>query len=99
MRIIAVSALREFWTLPGKSKAEQPLKSWIAFTKKASWSNPVEVKETFNSADQLKGSRFIFDIKGNTFRIVAKINYRRQIVYIRFVGTHAEYDEIDPDLI
>ena len=99
MRIIAKSTLEAFWVRPGRGWAEQPLKSWIAFTKKAAWNNPADVKRTFNSADHLKEGRMIFDVGGNKIRIIVMINYKRQIVYIRCTGTHAEYDAIDPDII
>ncbi len=95
MRIIAVSTLRQFWDLPGHQDAEQPLKTWVHIVKAADWSKPTDVKRMFNSADILPGGRAVFDIGGNKYRIVAAIHYRGKRVYVRFIGTHKEYDDID----
>jgi mRNA interferase HigB len=95
MRIIAVSALRDFWTQPGRRDAEQPLRAWVHIVRAADWSKPTDVKAMFRSADILGGSRAVFDIGGNKYRLVAAIHYRGKRVYIRFIGTHGEYDEID----
>jgi mRNA interferase HigB len=99
MRIIAVGTLKRFWEEPRYRDAEQPLRTWISVTKAARWQNPVEIKGTFNTVDILKAGRVIFDIGGNKYRIVAQINYGHAIVYIRFVGTHRQYDEIDAETI
>ena len=95
MRIIAVSALREFWSRPGRRDAEQPLRAWVHIVKAANWSRPTDVKEMFGSADILPNGRAIFDIGGNKYRLVAAIHYRGKRVYVRFIGTHRDYDEID----
>lgn len=95
MRIIAVSTLKLFWEQPAYRDAEQPLRTWIKVTKVARWQNPPEVKATFSSADSLKGGRMIFDIGGNKYRLVTQINYAHAVIYIRFVGTHRRYDQID----
>jgi mRNA interferase HigB len=95
MRIIAVSALREFWSRPGRRDAEQPLRAWVNIVKAANWSRPTDVKEMFRSADILPNGRAIFDIGGNKYRLVAAIHYRGKRVYVRFIGTHRDYDEID----
>lgn len=95
MRIIAVSTLKRFWEARAHSGAEQPLRTWVKVTKAAAWPDPASVKASFNSADILKGGRVVFDIGGNKYRIVAHINYEHAIVYIRFVGTHGQYDQID----
>lgn len=99
MRIISVGTLRDFWTRPGRQDAEQPLRTWIHVVRGAEWSKPGDVKSTFRTADILKGGRAIFDIGGNKYRLIAAIHYRGKRVYIRFVGTHAEYDKIDPEAI
>jgi mRNA interferase HigB len=99
MRIIAVSALREFWIRPGRGDAEQPLRAWVHVVRAAEWSKPTDVKNMFRSADILRGERAVFDIGGNKYRIVAAIHYRGKRVYIRFIGTHAEYDRIDAETI
>jgi mRNA interferase HigB len=99
MRIIALRALREFWEQSGRADAEKPLKTWHAVTRQAVWLNPVEVKQDFNSADVLKGGRVIFDIGGNKYRLVVHIRYAQQIVFIRFIGDHRDYDRINPDTV
>jgi mRNA interferase HigB len=95
MRIIAVSTLRDFWLKPGRGDAEQPLRAWVAIVRAANWSKPTEVKAMFRSADILANGRAIFDIGGNKYRLVAAIHYRGKRVYVRFIGTHKEYDTID----
>lgn len=95
MRIIAVSTLREFWSRPGRSDAEQPLRAWVSVVKVADWSKPTDIKEMFRSADILANNRVVFNIGGNRYRLVVAVHYRGRRVYIRFVGTHAEYDRID----
>ena len=100
MRIIARSALVRFWTdHPDGAKAKPALEAWYAEAKKAKWADPAAVKDQYRSASILKGSRVVFNIAGNSFRLVTKINYGAGIVYIRFVGTHKQYDEIDAESI
>ena len=99
MRIIAVSTLREFWIRPGRSDAEQPLKTWVQVVKAAEWSKPTDVKQMFRSADILRSGRATFDIGGNKYRLVVAIHYRGKRVYVRFVGTHSEYDNIDAETV
>lgn len=93
MRIIAVRTLREFWE--SHADAEQPLKAWYREASETKWSAPADIKARYPSADILPDNRVVFNIKGNTYRLIVKIHYNRAIVYIRFVGTHAEYDKID----
>jgi mRNA interferase HigB len=95
LRIIAVGTLREFWARPGRSDAEQPLRAWASVVKAADWSKPTDVKDMFRSADILANGRAVFNIGGNKYRLVAAVHYRGKRVYIRFVGTHAEYDRIN----
>jgi mRNA interferase HigB len=95
MRIISLSRLREFWTKPGHDDAEQPLRTWVKVVKAAEWSRPTDVKKMFRSADILPNGRAIFDIGGNKYRLVAAVHYRRKRIYVRFIGTHKEYDKID----
>ena len=92
MRIIAKKTLREFWM--SNPDAEDPLLAWFREVEKEDWSKPAQVKEKYRSASFV-GNRVVFNIKGNDYRLVVKINYPRRIVYVRFVGTHKEYDEID----
>lgn len=95
MRIIAVGTLRDFWSRPGRADAEQPLRTWVHVVKGARWARPTDVKLTFRSADIVANDRVVFNIGGNKYRLVAAVHYRGQRVFIRFVGTHAQYDEID----
>lgn len=93
MRIIAKKILREFW---GKHPdCEQQLKSWFHETSKAEWSSTKIIRKKYPSASFLSDNRIVFNIKGNHYRLVVKINYNYQMVWIRFIGTHAEYDKID----
>jgi mRNA interferase HigB len=99
MRVIAVSTLKAFWSKPGHGDAEQPLRTWVHIVEAADWSKPTDVKAMFRSADILKNGRVIFDIGGNKYRLVAAIHYHGRRVYIRFIGTHAAYDKIDPEQV
>jgi len=93
MRIIAVKTLRDFWT--SHADAEQPLKAWYKEASDSRWGGPAEIKRRYPSADILPGNRVVFNIKGNTYRLIVKIHYNTGIIYIRFVGSHAEYDKVD----
>ncbi len=93
MRIIAKKALREFWEL--HPDAEDPLLAWYREVEQEDWDTPAKVKEKYRSASIVGDNRVVFNIKGNTYRLVVRINYPFRVVYIRFVGTHAEYDRID----
>jgi mRNA interferase HigB len=97
MRIVAVSHLRTFWEkYPG---AEQHLKSWLDEVKKATWSQPSDIKAQYGSASILKNRRVVFNIKGNDYRLIVAVAYQYQAVYIKFIGTHLEYDAIDADTV
>lgn len=96
-RIFAKSTLREFWEIYPDS--EQYLKTWYDTAKTTSWKNPNEVKLTYGSASILKNNRIVFNIKGNNYRLIAKFNFEKQWIFIRFIGTHAEYDKIDANNI
>ncbi len=95
MRVIARSTLRNFWR--NHTDAEQPLRAWYVEAKKAVWRSPNEVKEQYKSASILQSGRAVFNIAGNKYRLVVRINYEIQILYIRFIGTHKEYDAINPE--
>ena len=97
MRIIAVSYLRPFWE--SNPDAEQPLKSWVDEVKKANWSQPSDIKAQYRSASILKNRRVVFNIKGNDYRLVVAVRYTSTMMFIRFVGTHADYDRIDAETI
>lgn len=97
MRVIAKKILRDFWEAHADS--EQQLKSWYQETSKADWRNPNEIKREYPSASILNNNRVVFNIKGNNYRLIVKINYDYQIIWIRFIGTHAEYDSINANEI
>jgi mRNA interferase HigB len=100
MRVIAKRTLRQFWeSHPRGSQAETPLRVWYATVEDADWASPADVKATYGDASILKESRVVFNISGNKFRLVARINYPYRVVYVRFVGTHEEYDAIDVETI
>jgi mRNA interferase HigB len=96
-RIIAKKTLREFWEKHADS--EQYLKTWHETTKNSNWNSPNDVKKTYINTSILKDSRVVFNIKGNSYQLIVKFNYVRQWAFIRFIGTHAEYDKIDADTI
>lgn len=93
MRVIAVSTLRAFWQR--HPDAEQPLKAWFAEATQAAWRQPADIKARFRSASILKNRRVVFNIKGNDYRLVVAVRYELGLMYVRFVGTHRQYDRID----
>lgn len=97
MRVVAKRVLREFWEK--HSDAEEQLKTWYQEASRAIWNSTSEIKEEYAKASILKGGRVVFDICGNKYRLVVDINYLRQWVFIRFIGTHADYDKIDANTI
>jgi mRNA interferase HigB len=97
MRVVAKKILREFWKKHADS--EDQLKTWYKEASKASWSNPSDIKDEYAKASILKGGRVVFNICGNKYRLIVDINYLRQWVFIRFIGTHSEYDNINADTI
>jgi mRNA interferase HigB len=100
MRIIAVSTLKAFWTgKPEYADAEKPALAWYRDTLRADWAKPADIKEQFGSASILRDGRVVFNIGGNKYRIVVWINYPYRVVYIRYIGTHAQYDAIDAQTI
>jgi mRNA interferase HigB len=93
MRIIARKTLRDFWeTHPD---VEQSLRAWFHDTKVATWSGPAAIRAVYANASFLANNRVVFNIHGNRYRLIVTINYEYQVVYIRFIGSHAEYDRID----
>jgi mRNA interferase HigB len=93
MKIVAVSTLKRFWARHPDS--EQPLKAWYDEAKHAVWATPRQIKARYASASFIGKNRVVFNIKGNDYRLVVAIAYRFRAVYIKFVGTHAQYDKID----
>ena len=93
MKIIALSTLRDFWAR--HPDAEQPLKAWHDEARHARWNMPQDIKRHYASASFLGKNRVVFNIKGNDYRLIVAVAYRLQAVYIKFIGTHAQYDRID----
>jgi len=100
MRIIALSTLKTFWSSsPAYSDSVEPGLAWYREMLKADWASPNEVKAQFSNASILKDGRVVFNIAGNKYRLVVWINYAYRVVYIRFIGTHKQYDAIDAHTI
>ena len=100
MRVIAISTLKTFWEAhPEYLDAKEPILAWYRHALRADWSTPAQVKQDFRNASILKDGRVVFNIAGNKYRLVVWINYAYRILYIRFIGTHAEYDDINAQSI
>jgi mRNA interferase HigB len=97
MRIISKKTLRDFWEI--HADAEQPLKAWHAKAKLAEWKTSNDIKNDYKNASFVANNRVIFNIKGNTYRLVVAVNYDFGIIYIRFVGSHKDYNKIDTKTI
>ena len=96
-RIFAKSTLRIYWEKHADSG--QYLKTWYDTAMNSDWKSPNDVKQTYANASILKNGRIVFNIKGNAYRLVVKFNFEKQWGFIRFIGTHSEYDKIDADTI
>jgi mRNA interferase HigB len=97
MQIVARRPLRAFWE--AHPLAEAPLRQWISKTAKAIWAGPADIRATFNSADFIADSRVIFNVGGNSYRLVVRISYEYRSVQVKFIGTHAEHDRINPETV
>ena len=93
MKVIAVSTLRDFWAR--HPDAEQPLKAWYDEAKHAVWRTPQDIRQRYASASFVGHNRVVFNIKGNDYRLIVAVAYRFQAIYIKFIGTHTEYDRVD----
>ena len=96
-RIFAKSTLREYWKK--HSDSEQYLKTWYDTAMSSDWETPNDIKQTYASASILKDGRIVFNIKGNSYRLIVKFNFEKQWAFIRFIGTHAEYNKVDANTI
>ena len=96
-RLFAKNTLRHFWEAHPDS--EQYLKTWFDTSMSSNWNTPKEVKQTYVNTSVMKDSRIVFNIKGNSYRLVAKFNFEKLWIFIRFIGTHAEYNKIDANTI
>jgi mRNA interferase HigB len=97
MRVIAQKILREFWERQNDSEGQ--LKTWYKEASKAVWTSPRDIKSEYPKASILKSGRVVFNLCGNKYRLIVQINYSRRWVFIRFIGTHAEYDKLDANKI
>jgi len=93
MRVLSRSTLRTFWEL--HPDAEEALKAWYYEASHATWRSPADIKALYRNASIIANNRVVFNIKGNNYRLIAAIRYDSGIVFIRFIGTHAEYDKVD----
>jgi mRNA interferase HigB len=96
VNVIAVRTLREFWT--SHPDAEGPLQAWYAEATAADWAKPQDIKDRFPSADFV-GDRVVFNLKGNTYRLIVAVYFPGRIMFIKFIGTHAEYDKVDAETV
>ncbi|MBE7440882.1 MAG: type II toxin-antitoxin system HigB family toxin [Flavobacteriales bacterium] len=96
-RIFSKSTLREYWVK--HPDTEQYLKTWYDTVMSSVWKTPNDVKKTYANASILKDSRIVFNIKGNDYRLIVKFNFDKQWAFIKFIGTHVEYDKIDANTI
>lgn len=100
MRVIALSTLRAFWEgRVAYADVREPALAWYRHVLKADWGSPAEVKREFGTASVLRDGRVVFNLAGNKYRLVVWINYPYRVVYVRFIGTHAQYDRIDAQTI
>lgn len=99
MRVISRKTIKDFWEIPQYHDAEEPLKSWFAEASNAEWKTPAEIKRQYGSGSIIHCSRFVFNIAGNKYRLVVKIHYNTGVIFIRFIGTHAQYDQINVERI
>jgi len=97
MRIISRRTLRQFWEK--HPDAEQPLRSWFQLARKSEWTSFNRIKADLPRASIMSGERVVFDIKGNSYRLVVLIKFSQRKMFIRFIGTHAEYDKINAESI
>ena len=100
MRIIALSTIKRAWH--GKSHFDdlrEAALAWYRHAVRADWASPADVKADFGNASVLKEGRAVFNLAGNKYRLIVKINYPYRVIYIRFIGTHAQYDRVDAQLI
>ncbi len=97
VRIISKRKITDFFNKHKETKSQ--LEAWYHETKNAEWKKPQEIKQKYASASIIGNNRIVFNIKGNKYRLVTEINYRMKIVYIRFIGTHKEYDKINAEEI
>ena len=99
MRIVAKSILKKFWEQSEYRDAKGPLESWHEEALRSTWTSPQEVKAQYRSASICGNNRVVFNIGGNKYRLVVEIQYRAGIIWVKFIGTHAQYDKIDVETV
>lgn len=99
MRVIAKSPLVKYWSQPGCADSKGALQSWFDEAIKANWKTPQEIKEQFRNASICGNNRVVFNISGNKYRLVVEMQYRAGMVWVKFVGTHAQYDQINVETV
>jgi mRNA interferase HigB len=99
VRVIALSTLKRFSDDKGHVDAREPLLAWYRHALHSNWRTPIDVKRDFSSASILRDGRVVFNIRGNKYRLVVWINYAYGIIYVRFIGTHQQYDQIDAETV
>jgi mRNA interferase HigB len=97
MRVISVKILKDFWA--NAPDSEQHLRAWVDEVKQADWRQPSDVKDKYRNASILKNRRIVFNIKGNDYQLIVAVAYRFSVVYIKFIGTHKQYDAINAETI
>ena len=95
MRVISIKTIKDFWKDKKYSDSEQALRAWYWEVKREKWQSPNEVKRKYKNASIIGHERIVFNIKGNKYRLIVAIKYKFQIIFIRFIGTHNEYDKIN----
>jgi len=99
MHVIKRITLVEFYQQQGHQDAKRALEAWYYEAKHAQWASPADIKALYRSASILKDNRVVFNIAGNKYRLIVRINYDSKTVFVRFIGTHREYDKIDAEVI
>lgn len=99
MRVIAKSTLVKFWSQPGCADAKSALQSWHDEVQKASWLTPQNSKDQYGSASICGNNRVVFNIAGNKYRLVVEMQYQAAIAWVKFIGTHAQYDQINVESV
>jgi len=97
MRVLSRQTLVQYWTI--HKDVEDALNTWFKEAEQAHWKSPSDIKARYGSADFLKDNRVVFNIKGNHYRLIVKIHYNTEVVFIRFVGTHTEYEKINAETV
>ena len=99
MRIFSRSTLRDFWRRPNRGDAQEALKAWFLIVRSVDWRHPSDVKATFGNASIIGNQRVVFNICGNKYRLIVGIGYMTGNVYIKFLGTHREYDQVNAETV